>query len=265
MVLKFIALGDMGSGEKEQYDVSKGIQTIIKNFQKQHLKNISFIVGLGDNIYECGVKSVVDPQFKEKFEKPYKKIDKKFYMCLGNHDYSYPDSCGSAYSDSPQHQIEYSKISRKWILPNKYYYYTYSAGKKCDVDLFVMDTNIDRMSKDECSSQMKFLVEAINNSKAKWKILYGHHPWRSLGGHGHAWKENKDLEDYFKELIRKTSGKGQLTIDLYMCGHDHNKQYLEIGLSLNKKKFKIPLVVCGTGGKIERYDAPKINNCEIEL
>ena len=262
MVLKFIALGDMGSGEKEQYDVSKGIQTIIKNFQKQHLKNISFIVGLGDNIYECGVRSVDDPQFKEKFEKPYKKIDKKFYMCLGNHDYSYPDYCGPAYSDSPQHQIEYSKISKKWILPNKYYYYTYSAGKKCDVDFFVMDTNIDRMSKEECTGQMKFLVEAINNSKAKWKILYGHHPWRSLGGHGHAWKENKDLEDYFKELIRKTSGKGQSTIDLYMCGHDHNKQYIEIGLSLNKKKFKIPLVVCGTGGKIEKYDAPAITNSE---
>ena len=32
MVLKFIALGDMGSGEKEQYDVSKGIQHIIKSF-----------------------------------------------------------------------------------------------------------------------------------------------------------------------------------------------------------------------------------------
>ena len=89
---------------------------------------------------------------------------------------------------------------------------------------------------------MKFLVDSINNSKAKWKILYGHHPWRSLGGHGHAWMENKDLEEYFKELVIKTTGKGKSTFDLYMCGHDHNKQYLEIDGRVNVLNTRVDMM-----------------------
>jgi len=246
MVLKFIALGDMGSGEKEQFKVSKGIERIIKNLKNKRIKNISFIVGLGDNIYECGVKSSTDKQFKNKFEKPYKNIDKKFYMCLGNHDYSGPEYCLKTfesyedYKDSPLHEIEYSNISKKWIMPGKYYYYTYAVDKSCNADFFVIDTNIDRMGKKEQIEQLTFITDAINKSTAKWKILYGHHPWRSLGGHGHA---DNSLEQYFRELINKTKNT---KIDLYMCGHDHNKQYIELDV---KNKYKIPLMVCGTGGK----------------
>lgn len=254
MVLKFIALGDMGSGTKDQKKVAKGMEHIIEELRQKHLKNISFIVGLGDNIYECGVKSVDDKQFKKKFEKPYKKIDKEFYMCLGNHDYSYPFLCGDDYKDSPSHEIAYSAISKKWVMPDKFYYYSYNVDKKTQVDFFVMDTNIDRMSEEEQTSQMKFLIEGINKSTAKWKILYGHHPWRSLGGHGHA---EPELEAYFRKLVDSTRRKGKNTIDLYMCGHDHTKQYLEIFIT---KGLKIPLVVCGTGGKLEEATVPDIEN-----
>lgn len=252
MVLKFIALGDMGSGEKDQYKVAKGIENVINNLRKKHLKNISFIVGLGDNIYECGVNSVIDKQFKTKFEKPYKNINKKFYMSLGNHDYSYPD-LEPEFQDSPQHQIDYSNISKKWVLPNKYYYYSYDIEKGCKVDFFVMDTNIDRMDKKEQDIQLKYLIDMINKSTAKWKILYGHHPWRSVVGHGHA---DAELEVYFKKIIK---GSKKNTIDLYMCGHDHNKQYIEIQYD---KNITIPLIVCGTGGKSDDYPLPKIKNSD---
>ena len=249
MVLKFIALGDMGSGLPEQFTVANGIEHIIKELKKKKLENINFIVGLGDNIYECGVSSVNDPQFKEKFEKPYKKIKKDFYMCLGNHDYSYPD-CGQEYQDSPQHQIEYTNISQKWILTDKYYYHTHNIEPNVKVDFFVMDTNIDRMTKKEQHIQLGFLAESINKSTARWKILYGHHPWRSVHGHGHA---DEELETYFRTLIDMTYDN---TIDLYMCGHDHNKQYID----LQYREKNIPLIVCGTGGKEMFEDTPNIVN-----
>jgi 3',5'-cyclic AMP phosphodiesterase CpdA len=253
MVLKFIALGDMGSGTKDQKKVSKGMEQVIKELKKKHLDNISFIVGLGDNIYECGVKSTTDPQFKSKFEKPYKNINKDFYMCLGNHDYA-GWGCGKEYDNSPEHEIEYTSISKKWVLPNKFYYYSYDIDKKNHVDFFVMDTNLDRMSKEEKDEQLEFLINGIKSSKAKWKILYGHHPWRSLGYHGNA---EPELESYFRKIINETSVKGKKSIDLYMCGHDHSKQYLEIYIT---KNHKIPLVVCGTGGKLDDTPLPNISN-----
>ena len=254
MVLKFIALGDMGSGTNDQKKVAKGIVHLIEELKKKHLKNISFIVGLGDNIYECGVKSVDDKQFKKKFETPYKKINKKFYMCLGNHDYSNESHCDTDYKDSPYHEIAYSSISKKWIMPNKYYYYSYDIDKKTQVDFFVMDTNIDRMTNTEKNNQMKFLINNINNSKSKWKILYGHHPWRSMGYHGHA---DEELEEYFRNIAIKTMKNGKYVIDLYMCGHDHSKQFFE--LAFNKTQ-NIPLVVCGTGGKIDDTPIPTLSN-----
>ena len=47
----FYILGDMGSGLKSQYDVSKSMgRHILKNIDNSD----TFICGLGDNIYECG-------------------------------------------------------------------------------------------------------------------------------------------------------------------------------------------------------------------
>lgn len=253
MVLKFIALGDMGSGNKDQKKVAKGIENIIKELTNKHLKNISFIIGLGDNIYECGVKSVDDKQFKKKFENPYKNINKKFYMCLGNHDYADEYHCPD-YKDSPIHEIAYTSISKKWVLPNNYYYYSYDIDKKTRADFFVMDTNLDRMTEIEKNNQLEFLIDTINNSKSKWKILYGHHPWRSMGYHGHA---EDELEKYLRKIVNNTRKKGKYVIDLYMCGHDHSKQFFE--LSINKT-HKIPLVVCGTGGQLDNTPIPDIQN-----
>ena len=51
-MIEFIILGDMGSGEPSQYSVAKQMKKKIKN-------NNMFICGLGDNIYECGVSSVM--------------------------------------------------------------------------------------------------------------------------------------------------------------------------------------------------------------
>ena len=71
------------------------------------------------------------------------------------------------------------------------------------------------------------------------EIVYGHHPWKSIGGHGDA---EEDLEWFFRDLYVKSP------FDLYMCGHDHNKQLIMMDIMNNP----LPLIVCGTGGKV--YD-----------
>ena len=100
------------------------------------------------------------------------------------------------------------------------------------VDFFVLDTNIDLMEDNEIMDQLLYLKKAINKSKGRWKILYGHHTYRSVAGHGNA---EPLLENFLNALF--SLGK----IDIYMCGHDHTKQYIQKTQKLlnNKKKFYI--------------------------
>lgn len=226
----FSVIGDMGSGNNQQFKVAKSLTNIIKN------NNCKFVCGLGDNIYDSGCNSPEDKQFITKFEIPYRNIPDniKFFMCLGNHDYG--KYLGLINIDNSINQILYSYLSqeqnKKWILPDKYYTF-----KKGNINFFVLDTNIDRMTKKDIKKQINFMKKKIKESTSKWNIVYGHHTWRSVGGHGNA---DSELENFFNSIFK--SGK----IDLYMCGHDHSNQLIEKILPKNKKMY---LIVSGTGGK----------------
>ena len=239
-MIKFCILGDMGSGEISQHTVAKAIyHNIVAN-------KIKFVCGLGDNIYPAGCYNTDDPQFIEKFEKPYKMIPNniKFYMCLGNHDYgSYWDQ---TFRNCSNNQIEYGILSQKrkmkWFLPGNYYTFSKKQGD-VTIDFFIIDTNLDLMSDKLKKEQMKFTVDALKESKADWKILYGHHTFISIAGHGNA---EPELNRYLRKLFR-------LGVDMYMNGHDHTKQIVEFRIG----NRTIPVITCGTGGK--PYDDGPLN------
>ena len=158
------------------------------------------------------------------------------------------------FRDNSKSQLDYHKESQKkggkWIMPSRFYTHT-----KGPIDFFVLDTNFDRISFDLIKEQRKYIKNAIKKSKKKWKILVGHHTWRSVAEHGSA--EFPELEELFTDLGNNTD------IDMYLCGHDHCKSLIMKPL----KKRKIPLIVCGTGG--ERYDynvyLSKLNDDKSEL
>ena len=229
----------MGSGYKEQFLVAKAMKKHIE--QRTNKKDI-FVCGLGDNMYPDGCDNVNDEQFIEKFEKPYKHIsdDIKFYMLLGNHDYH----------TNPKSQIDYSTLSKKWHMPDEYY--TFS---KPNVDFFVLNTNVEYLPDEYFKKQMRQMKKHINESKAKWKVVLGHHTWRSIAGHGNA---EPRLESFLSKLFRDAP------FDLYMCGHDHNKQLINMRLN----DHDIVLIVCGTGGKVynDMNNMNKLSdNCELEF
>ena len=60
-----IVIGDMGKGTDDQHIVAR---TMKKLYKKQ---KIQFVLGVGDNIYPDGCKSVNDKLFYDNFEKPY--------------------------------------------------------------------------------------------------------------------------------------------------------------------------------------------------
>ena len=224
--MKFIVSSDTGSGENEQFLVAESMLELTKR------EPINSILLLGDNIYEDGVSSTDDPQFTTKFEDPYRKINKTFHMCLGNHDYGNSDS--TIGKGRENYQVQYSQISPKWSMPAKYY-----SFKRGPCEFFFLDTNFEFMSESIIMRQYHEMVKKIKNSKSKWNIVCGHHTWRCVGGHGNAERRHEVfMDDLLKEGAR---------IDLYMCGHDHCKN-----LILKKNPYKnkqIPIVVIGTGGK----------------
>ena len=246
--MTFLIIGDMGTSDNFQLLVAKSIEKLINNYK------VKFICGLGDNIYEFGVKSVTDIKFQKHFEEPYKNINLKFYICIGNHDYG-----EIFYNDIPKnykHQIDYTKISKKWYLPQRYYTYSKKMNG-IQVDFFVLDTNIDLMEDNEIMEQLLYFKKAIKKSKGRWKILYGHHTYRSVAGHGNA---DPLLENFLNALF--SFGK----IDIYMCGHDHTKQYIQKQLKLLNNKNKIlHIIVCGTGGKPYDYvtNLKNMNDCNL--
>ena len=224
---RFIITADTGSGYDSQKQVAESMAQLQKN-----LPNIQSVFLLGDNIYPGGCNDVKDKQFQTKFEDIYKKIKLPFYLCLGNHDYGLSYLKGFIKNNSLV-QVEYSKHSDKWNMPSKYYNV---IQPPCEY--FMIDTNFDVLNESSIQKQLGVVQQMILNSKQPWKILCGHHTFRSVGGHGNA---DKRFESFMEDLLRPKD----CHIDFYMCGHDHCKCLIQT--SVNKKPFDC--LVIGTGGK----------------
>ena len=163
--LKFVALGDFGTGSRAQYELAARMAETHTTFPYE------LVVLVGDNIYGSD-----RPQdFQRKFETPYKPLldaGVKFYASLGNHD--------------AREQRFYKLFNMGGEL-----YYTFKAPKQ-DVRFFVLETTYLE------PEQLKWLEEALKSSKERWKIPYFHHPLYSSGGrHGSDEQLKKVLEPLF--------------------------------------------------------------------
>jgi tartrate-resistant acid phosphatase type 5 len=229
-MVRLMVVGDTGTGNRDQYRVSRGMKKTLEEYP-----GTKAVCIVGDNIYDSGVTSVTDPQFKSKFEDPYRNINLPFYLCLGNHDYG-----NSIFDDKRyQHQIDYTNISPKWNMPARYYHKSFSP-----CDMFFVDTNLDHMSTTEISSQLRKIQGLYKKSRNPWKVLCGHHTWRSTGGHGNA---SHKLEQFLQSLFTKCD------FDMYICGHDHCKNHSTVNLPNGRT---VHTIVVGTGGK--KYDDQQV-------
>lgn len=212
--LRFIAVGDTGTGEPDQIRVANAMEAKCK------VAGCDFVLLLGDNIYESGVDGVDDGQWQTKFEAPYAAIDLEFWAVLGNHDYGH-NGLGTHFSKG-QNEVDYTKKSKKWKMPAAHYHVT-----KGPVELFALDTNLQMHNRDD--AQKVEVLQWLDESKSPWKIAVGHHPYLSNGPHGNAGSydgllgtafRGDGVKEFMDEIV---CGK----VDLYLSGHDHNRQWLE--------------------------------------
>ena len=227
--LNFLVFGDWGrKGEKDQTDVATQMSIAAKEIDAK------FIISVGDNFYDDGVKSVDDPQWQTSFENVYTapSLQVPWRVILGNHDYH--GNCDA--------QIEYSKTSSRWNMPARYYTRSEPVDASTAVDFFYLDTTPMKADADkgvpahhfdgqDISRQLAWLESALSASTAPWKIIVGHHPIYSSGMHG----DTPYLVDHVLPLMEKYH------VQAYFNGHDHDLQHLQTG--------KVNLFCSGAGSK----------------
>lgn len=221
--LNFIAMGDWGrNGADHQKQVAAQMGITAEQMHAQ------FIISTGDNFYPSGVISEHDPLFKYSFEDIYTSfaLQWDWYPVLGNHDYK----------SNPDAQVAYTKISRRWKMPSRYYAkkFPINGDKSQQVLIVFMDTNPlipefyknpeygPNVKSQDTTAQKKWLAQTLgdNSPEIKWKIVVGHHPMFTGGSRTETY-DTKSIRGTLKPILDKYG------VDVYLSGHEHSLQYIK--------------------------------------
>ena len=144
-----------------------------------------------------------------------------WFPVLGNHEYR----------GNTQAVLDYGKMSRRWMMPARYYTKVFDK-KGLTVRVVFIDTTpfIERYRvsdvypdarKQENDPQLQWLDATLRNAHEDWVIVIGHHPI-------YAYTDKKDIER--KDMQRAVLPVLQRykNVDVYACGHIHNFQHIRM-------------------------------------
>ncbi|HEY8459534.1 MAG TPA: metallophosphoesterase [Blastocatellia bacterium] len=181
--IKFIAIGDFGTGDDNQAGIAAQM------LRDHKTSPLDFVIAVGDNIYPDGGGR----HFVKKFERPYAGLIREnvpFHAVLGNHDVK----------DGRRDQCQYPLFNM-----NGQCYYTIKKGDGL-AEFFMID------STDYDMAQASWLEGALKESAAKWKIAVFHHPiYSSAEAHG----SNLGLRARIEPLLTRYG------VNVVISGHDH--------------------------------------------
>ena len=162
--VRFIVIGDSGTGDSRQLEVAKQMAAYRAKFP------FTFGILLGDNLY--GSERPQD--YAKKFERPYQPLiaaKVEFHAALGNHD----------------------DPNQKFYKPFNLDRQRYRTFKKGNVRFFVLDSNyLD-------PEQLKWLEKELQASGSDWKIPYFHHPLYTTATRGPVIEARAALEPMFEK------------------------------------------------------------------
>ncbi|XP_051115859.1 purple acid phosphatase 8-like [Andrographis paniculata] len=217
--IAFLVVGDWGrKGHYNQSRVASQMGRVGEELE------IDFVVSTGDNFYDDGLKSEDDAAFLQSYSKIYTARalqEKPWFSVLGNHDYR-----GDVLA---QLSPALRRIDSRWLCLRSFVvdadvaelffvdttpfvskYFTDTKDHKYDWrGVLPLNTYIAPLLKD--------LDSALRESNAKWKILVGHHPIRSVGHHG----DTQELIDQLLPILEANN------VDLYVNGHDHCLEHIK--------------------------------------
>ncbi len=213
--VRFFVIGDWGEkGTAGQQAVANAME------QRASLMPPHFIVSSGDNFYDAGVSGISDPQWQSTFENIYKLNGVSWFPVLGNHDYIL----------DPQAQVDYSQISGRWKMEERYYSKKFQVGNDSLLILFIDTEPIERelrgivpdgvkIASEFTTRQRSWMINELSASRAKWKMVVGHHPVNTGGARRHSSRTRK-MRAYLHDIFEKYK------VDIYWSGHEHQLEYI---------------------------------------
>lgn len=190
------------------------------------------VIAAGDTHHFWGVQSTSDPLWMTNYEQIFShpNLMLPWYPICGNHEYR----------GNTQAVIDYSDVSRRWMMPSKYYTKVFTK-KNLSVRLVWIDTTplINRYRentekypdavKQDIQTQMEWLENTLKNAKEKWVVVIGHHPIHAETDK--SMEEQTNMQEHVDRILKKYH------VDMYVCGHVHNFQHIRV------KDSKIDYVV----------------------
>lgn len=250
-MVRFVAIGDTGKGNAGQRAVARAVRAVCE------ARGCDFVVLLGDNYYPRGMQSPDDPRIDALVTDVYADLGVPVYAVLGNHDWGHGRD-----ADAAGWQVDWARAHPFVRMPAPYYGFT--AGPAA---FFALDTT--SIFYGDGAEQVAWLDEALREADARYKVVFGHHTYRSNGEHGNAgayeglgWVpivRGAPLKRMFQEHV---CGRA----DLYVSGHDHLLQWIS--------HCGTELVVSGAGatarelvdrGNEPRFAAARLGLAWIEL
>jgi len=214
------------------------VANAMRTFCAQH--GCDFATMLGDNVYPDGAMADADDarRFRDVFTTPYGALvdDKDFriYSVLGNHDWHTSRAGAMA-------QVQFLETTTPFFM-NGLFYRVVPAAAHGEVEIFAIDTEVllagttvyeaelaedaSEVSTDELEqlepwaapqtdaerNMVAWLQSALASSKARWKIVIGHHPlWSTAGS---KFQQARSLRRLILPALCRYA-------DMYLAGHEH--------------------------------------------
>ncbi|HKP94528.1 MAG TPA: DNRLRE domain-containing protein [Fibrobacteria bacterium] len=207
--VRIATIGDFGWDGTALGDVSALI----------HSWNPDHVLALGDNNYDNGSASTIDPNIGKYFHDfiyPYTgafgagATTNRFWAALGNHDWI---AAGAA------------PYLAYFTFPNNERYYDFVQGP---VHFFAIDSDPSEPDGTSGSStQANWLMSRLAASTSPWNLVFFHHPPFSSGQHGNNAYMNWPFQAWGAHAV--------------ITGHDHTYERFDIG--------GFPYFVNGLGGR----------------
>ncbi|HEY8143695.1 MAG TPA: metallophosphoesterase [Kofleriaceae bacterium] len=192
---RFAVLGDGGGDRTGQRRVARTLR------RAHHDRPFDSVLLLGDNTHEGS-------SFKDAIDRPYRTLKKRgvrFFPVLGNHDVSQ----GTARA----------RAQRKHFGVPRHYRVSPAPG----VDAFAIDTTLFQKGSDQLYGpkvealrrrELAWLDRQLARSRARYKIVYGHHSMYTSVRAGDP-EQTAPLRERLEPILTRNK------VALYMAGHYH--------------------------------------------
>lgn len=182
------------------------------------------VLAVGDVHHFNGVQSVSDPLWMTNYELVYShpQLMIDWFPVCGNHEYR----------GNTQAVIDYSKVSRRWMMPSRYYSKVLSSKGTTVRVVFIDTTPLIQRYRDtpevypdaraqNREAQLQWLDATLRDAKEDWVVVVGHHPIYAQTEKNLV--EQEDMRRLVQPVLRRYGN-----VAIYACGHIHDFQHIRM-------------------------------------